>query len=80
MQVAPDFQSSEVFLKVRLDEVRKPTVASDVAEEVTQKLVTNRAVVCDLCSTQLGQVPACVNACPHDAAMRIDARSEFPLR
>ncbi len=80
VQVTPNFQSSDVFLKVRLDEVRKPTVATDLAEEVTQKLVTNRAVVCDLCSAQLGQVPACVNACPHDAALRIDARSEFPLR
>jgi Fe-S-cluster-containing hydrogenase component 2 len=79
VQVTPNFQSSDVFLKVRLDEVRKPTVASELAEEVTQKLVTNRAVVCDLCSSQLGQVPACVNACPHDAALRIDARSEFPV-
>jgi Fe-S-cluster-containing hydrogenase component 2 len=31
-------------------------------------------VVCDLCSDQYGQVPACVNACPHDAALRVDAR------
>ena len=64
------------FLRVRLDEVRQPTVLG--GEEVTQKQVTERAVVCDLCSTQPGRVPACVNACPHDAAMRIDARSDFP--
>ena len=35
-------------------------------------------VVCDLCSTLPGRVPACVNACPHDAAMRVNARAEFP--
>ena len=50
------------------------------AQDITQKLVTERAVVCDLCSSSLGQVPACVNACPHDAAMRVDARLEFPAR
>jgi len=36
------------------------------------------AVVCDLCSDQFGKRPACVTACPHDAAMRVDARFEFP--
>jgi Fe-S-cluster-containing hydrogenase component 2 len=44
--------------------------------EANQMEVTTRAVVCDLCSS-LPQGPACVYACPHDAAMRIDARSEF---
>jgi hypothetical protein len=29
-------------------------------------------------SRQFGQVPACVTACPHDAAMRVNARFEFP--
>ena len=43
--------------------------------------VTQRAVVCDLCSDQSGHVPACVNACPHDAALRVDARRfDFPAR
>jgi Fe-S-cluster-containing hydrogenase component 2 len=37
------------------------------------------AVVCDMCSEQLGRQPACVNACPHDAALRVEARSFFPL-
>jgi len=77
VRVAPDTSPNEKFLTVRMDEVRKPTVAGD--QDVTQKLVTERAVVCDLCSSQMGQVPACVNACPHDAAMRIDARSDFPM-
>jgi Fe-S-cluster-containing hydrogenase component 2/CRP-like cAMP-binding protein len=78
VRVDPEVPSGQVVLKLRLDAIRKPTVAEEIAEEVTQKLVTNRAVVCDLCSTSLGQVPACVNACPHDAAMRVDARSGFP--
>jgi len=37
----------------------------------------SRAVVCDLCSTLPGQSPACVTYCPHDAAIRIDARTEI---
>jgi hypothetical protein len=77
--VQPDTAADGPFLKVRLDAVRRPTVAAEVSDEVTQKLVPERAVVCDLCSSSLGRVPACVNACPHDAAMRIDARSEFPV-
>jgi Fe-S-cluster-containing hydrogenase component 2/CRP-like cAMP-binding protein len=68
------------ILKLRLDEIIKPTVAVAEAEDVIQKPVEERAVVCDLCSAQAGQVPACVNACPHDAAMRIDARTNFPER
>jgi Fe-S-cluster-containing hydrogenase component 2 len=79
VQVLPDVPGDVPFLKVRLDEVRRPTVAGEVADEVTQKLVAERAVVCDLCSSSLGRVPACVNACPHDAALRIDARSDFPV-
>jgi hypothetical protein len=49
-----------------------------IAEEVTEKLVTQRAVVCDLCSRLPGQSPACVRACPHDAAFRVNARTNFP--
>jgi Fe-S-cluster-containing hydrogenase component 2 len=37
------------------------------------------AVVCDLCSSLADQEPRCVYACPHEAAMRIDARFELPL-
>ena len=50
------------------------------AGEVETKKVEHRAVVCDLCSSLPGQEPACVYHCPHDAALRIDARCEFPMR
>jgi CRP-like cAMP-binding protein/Fe-S-cluster-containing hydrogenase component 2 len=38
------------------------------------KQVSQRAVVCDLCSS-LWTGPACVTMCPHDAAFRVDART-----
>jgi Fe-S-cluster-containing hydrogenase component 2 len=80
VRVTPTSGSTDVLLALRLDAINKPEGATDLAEEVTEKLVTERAVVCDLCSSIPGQVPACVNACPHDAAMRVDARVEFPAR
>lgn len=44
----------------------------------TFKKVTHRAVVCDLCSTLPASIgPACVRACPHDAAIRVDGRQFF---
>ena len=55
-------------------------VEASVADEVIEKLVTHRAVVCDLCSSLPGRTPACVHACPHDAALRVDARFNFPSR
>jgi Fe-S-cluster-containing hydrogenase component 2 len=67
----------QTILDLRLDEVRQPP-GSTAEVEVTEKPVTERAVVCDQCSSQYGQRPACVNACPHDAAMRVDARFQFP--
>jgi Fe-S-cluster-containing dehydrogenase component/CRP-like cAMP-binding protein len=45
---------------------------------VQEKEVSERAVVCDLCADLNGIGPACVYHCPHDAAMRVDARYEFP--
>jgi Fe-S-cluster-containing hydrogenase component 2 len=78
-QAAPTANAAEVLFQLRLDAVRRPEGAAE-GEEVTEKLVTLRAVVCDLCSAQYGQVPACVNACPHDAALRVNARFEFPVR
>ena len=47
-------------------------------EEVEEKLVTERAVVCDQCSTLSGKRHACVYACPHEAAMRVDSWVNFP--
>jgi CRP-like cAMP-binding protein len=84
VQVTPTANATEVLLQARLDEVRRPalpdSVDEEIAEEITEKLVTQRAVVCDLCSTLPGQRPACVQACPHDAAMRVNARFEFPVK
>ncbi len=51
-----------------------------LADTAAQALVMNQAVVCDMCSEQFGQRPACVNACPHDAAMRVVATQKFALR
>src|SRR5262249_8226320 len=58
-----------LLLQVALDEVR-PNGA----------VIPLKAVVCDQCSTLPDQVQACVHACPHDAAMRVDAWTGFPLR
>jgi Fe-S-cluster-containing hydrogenase component 2 len=44
--------------------------------DTTVKEVTHRAVVCDLCSS-LATGPACVYACPHDAAIRVNASLFF---
>ncbi|MBY0232923.1 MAG: 4Fe-4S binding protein [Gemmataceae bacterium] len=44
-------------------------------------VIAEKAVVCDQCGTMDRPMPACVHACPHDAAMRVDAWSdEFPVR
>lgn len=85
VEVAPPKTANDVLFQLRLDEVKRPKglpedIDKDVVEEVTEKLVTSRAVVCDLCSTSRSRIPACVHACPHDAAMRVDARSEFPMQ
>jgi Fe-S-cluster-containing hydrogenase component 2 len=70
--------SKDVLLDLRLDAIHRPPGITDPKDEVTEKLVTEQAVVCDLCSSLSGQVPSCVSACPHDAAMRVDARFDFP--
>lgn len=49
------------------------TEAKRVAETGEVVEVTERAVVCDQCSS-LPTGPACVYACPHDAAVRVNAR------
>src|SRR5262249_11711684 len=67
VRVAP-YENGDVLFQLRLDAIPRATGPSELFEELTQKLVTDRAVVCDLCSSVTGQVPACVNVCPHDAA------------
>ena len=41
------------------------------------KSVNERAIVCDLCSSLPSREPSCVYACPHDAAMRVNALEFF---
>jgi Fe-S-cluster-containing dehydrogenase component/CRP-like cAMP-binding protein len=38
---------------------------------------TEKAVVCDMCNSTASRSPACVYSCPHDAAIRVDAREFF---
>ena len=46
---------------------------------VVLKEFTQKAVVCDLCSSLGNHGPSCVYACPHDAAMRVDSRAYFGI-
>jgi Fe-S-cluster-containing hydrogenase component 2 len=55
-----------------LDEAGTPEPAANS----NQVEVSTRAVVCDLCSSLASQDPACVYACPHEAAIRFDAQTE----
>ncbi len=66
-----DAKYGEVVLNAGLTGYMPPVVAKSVAgEEYVQEWVTRNAVVCDMCSGQFGQQPACVTACPHEAAER----------
>ena len=47
-------------------------------ENVEVKSVSRQAVVCDQCASLSGGRAACVYACPHEAAMRIDAWIDLP--
>ncbi|MBC8351615.1 MAG: 4Fe-4S binding protein [Planctomycetes bacterium] len=74
----------QLVLSARLDplpaagELALATVGEGVDLEV--ELVKKQAVVCDLCSSLSSQRPACVDQCPHEAAIRVDARFDFPSR
>ncbi|MFP6753706.1 MAG: 4Fe-4S binding protein, partial [Pirellulaceae bacterium] len=72
-----------VILSTRLDPVPEVGVitaaTADGVVRPSVELVTDRAIVCDVCSGLDGQGPACVSQCPHEAAMRVDARSYFPV-
>ena len=70
-------------LEVRLDVDKLPPVPPG-QESFDPELLRLRAlpavaVVCDQCSTRKNGIPACVEHCPHEAALRINARLEFPI-
>ena len=69
IQATPTEGKRALLLQAALDEIR-PSGA----------VLPLRAVVCDQCSSLPEQMPACVHACPHDAAMRVDAWTGFPTR
>ncbi len=81
-RVVPPTNCRGEFFDLRCDEVRpmEQTKVADVEVKYVEKGVTHQAVVCDMCTDLPGQMPACVHACPHDAAMRVDARVNFPTR
>jgi Fe-S-cluster-containing dehydrogenase component/CRP-like cAMP-binding protein len=69
---------------IQMESLRSPIKVEDYPTDLRQliggadlKTVTDRAVVCDLCSSVPGQDPACVYACPHDAALRVNADEFF---
>jgi Fe-S-cluster-containing hydrogenase component 2/CRP-like cAMP-binding protein len=77
-RITPPAGYKGTVFDLRIDAVNKPKVGRLNPAEYIEKGVTHSAVVCDLCSTIPGKVPACVNSCPHDAAMRVNAQTEFP--
>jgi CRP-like cAMP-binding protein/Fe-S-cluster-containing hydrogenase component 2 len=78
VRVVPPADHAGSIFDLRGDVVRRPKGAQLAAADYIEKGVTEVAVVCDLCSTLPGKVPSCVRACPHDAAMRVDAQRTFP--
>lgn len=64
------------YQNIRMVEVREPGGAIVVDEESGLPII--KATKCDLCVEQLTG-PACQQACPHDALVRIDVASIEPL-
>ena len=67
---------------ILMNPLTKPVELSNQARaalgaESEIKSITEQAVVCDLCSSLPSQSPSCVYACPHDAAMRVNAQDFF---
>ena len=67
---------------ILMNPLTKPVELSDQARSVLGteseiKSITEQAVVCDLCSSLPSQSPSCVYACPHDAAIRVNAQDFF---
>ena len=54
-----------------------PQAKAALGTEAEIKSITEQAVVCDLCSSLPSQEPSCVYACPHDAALRVNAQDFF---
>ncbi len=52
------------------------TLGEDIAQ-FDFKIPKRQAVVCDLCSSSPHTGPACVHACPHEAAIRVNALATF---
>ena len=59
------------YHNIRMVEIRGPR-GSFIVDDVTNLPIV-KATKCDLCAEQLTG-PACQNACPHDALVRIDMR------
>jgi Fe-S-cluster-containing hydrogenase component 2/CRP-like cAMP-binding protein len=73
---------NQSILTARLDALPQAgdlaTATAGEGVDLEVEMVKRRAVVCDLCSTLSNQRPACVDQCPHEAAIRINAQFEFP--
>lgn len=78
VRAKPPAGSGEALLEMGVYRLSALVFPAEEEVEYQQDVVMNRAVVCDLCSEQFGQKPACVTACPHEAALRVDACEMFP--
>jgi CRP-like cAMP-binding protein len=67
----------EPLLQARLDGIHAESADEHVGNPHGRP-VTRRAAVCDLCADQASG-PACIRACPHDAAIRVDGRLALPV-
>jgi Fe-S-cluster-containing hydrogenase component 2 len=67
---------------IQMNELKTPIDLSQnqlasLGKGATLKPVSEQAVVCDLCSSLPSQDPSCCYACPHDAAIRVNAQEFF---
>ncbi len=67
---------------ILMNPLMKPLELNDRARKVLEagseiRSIVEQAVVCDLCSALPSQQPSCVYACPHDAALRVNAQDFF---
>jgi Fe-S-cluster-containing hydrogenase component 2 len=64
---------------IKMHDLPTPALAGEAGAAGTFRIRDEIAVVCDLCSSLPDQTPRCVYACPHEAAMRVNARVELPV-